>query len=68
MQPGDPYPVQVDRLTAQMFVGDVITAPAVTLLVQAARDLGCRTQTGGGMFTAVCELMVEFFTAEGPLA
>jgi shikimate dehydrogenase len=68
MQPGDPYPVQVELLTAQMFVGDVITAPAVTPLVQAARDLGCRTQTGGGMFTAVCALMVEFFTAEGPLA
>lgn len=68
MKPDDPFPVQVDRLTADMFVGDVITAPAVTPLVQAARALGCRTQVGGGMFAAVCELMVEFLTAEGPLA
>ncbi|MEX8495016.1 shikimate dehydrogenase [Sphaerotilus sp.] len=68
MRADDPWPVQVQRLAVDMFVGDVITAPAVTPLVQAARDLGCRTQVGGGMFAAVCELMVEFLVAEGPLA
>lgn len=68
MKADDPYPVQVERLTSAMFVGDVITAPAVTPLVQAARDLGCRTQVGGGMFAAVSELLIEFLTEAGPLA
>lgn len=68
MKDDDPYPVQVERLTSAMFVSDVITAPAVTPLVQAARDLGCRTQVGGGMFAAVSELLIEFLTEAGPLA
>ena len=60
MRAGDPYPVRADKLTADMFVGDVITAPAVTPLVEAARKLGCGTQVGGGMFAAVNTLMIEF--------
>ncbi len=68
MRAGDPYPVQADKLTRDMFVGDVITAPAVTPLIEAARALGCGTQVGGGMFLAVRELIVDFLLAEGPLA
>jgi shikimate dehydrogenase len=60
MRASDPYPVQVEKLTQAMFVADVITAPAVTPLVEAARRLGCGTQVGGGMFAAVRDLMVEF--------
>ena len=48
-----------------MFVGDVVTKPAVPPLIDAARRLGCRTQTGGGMFDAVGELIVDFLLAEG---
>lgn len=40
-----------------MFVADVITAPALTPLLAAARQAGCKTQTGGGMFDAVARLM-----------
>jgi shikimate dehydrogenase len=65
---GDPYPVHVDRLTPAMFVADVITAPAVTPLIEAARRLGCKTQVGGGMFAAVRDLMVDFLLESGPLA
>ncbi len=60
MQTADPTPVDVTRFTAQMFVGDVITAPAVTPMLQAARALGCGTQTGADMFAAVRDLMVAF--------
>jgi shikimate dehydrogenase len=60
MRAGDPYPVQVDRLTSEMFVGDVITAPAVTPLVEAARRLNCLTQVGGGMYAAQLDLMRDF--------
>jgi shikimate dehydrogenase len=60
MQENDPTPVDVNRLSSAMFVGDVITAPAVTPLLQAAQALGCGTQTGADMFAAVRDLMVAF--------
>lgn len=64
----DPYPVQVDKFTADMFVGDVITAPVVTPMIAAARRIGCDTQIGGGMFLADQELMLQFLLEDGPLA
>jgi shikimate dehydrogenase len=60
MRDGDPYPVEADKVTREMFVADVITAPAVTPLLDVARAKGCGTQTGGGMFAGVSALMVEF--------
>jgi len=68
MREGDALPVLVDKISADMFVGDVITLPAVTPLVQLARERGCKTQVGAGMFAAVCERMVDFLLADGPLA
>lgn len=68
MRAGDPYPVQVDKFTAEMFVGDVITAPAVTPMIEAARRVGCGTQVGGGMFLADLDLMLAFLLEDGPLA
>jgi shikimate dehydrogenase len=67
MRAGDPLPLQAERLTREMFVGDVITAPAVTPLLEAARRTGCATQVGGGMFAAVSALMVRFLLEAGPL-
>jgi shikimate dehydrogenase len=63
MRPDDPLPVLADRLSSATFVGDVITAPAVTPLLAAARQRGCATQTGIGMVTAAVELMLDFFVA-----
>ena len=68
MRDGDPMPVDANRLDADAFVGDVITVPEVTPLLAAARARGCRTQTGTGMFEAVCEHIVDFLLAAGPLA
>ena len=68
MRPADAHPFELDKLSSQMFVADVITAPEVTSLIEAARRLGCGTQVGTGMFAAVAELMVEFLLADGPLA
>jgi shikimate dehydrogenase len=68
MREGDPYPVQVDKFTPDMFVGDVITAPVVTPMIEAARRAGCSTQIGGGMFLADQELMLAFLMEAGPLA
>ncbi|WP_439498173.1 shikimate dehydrogenase family protein [Bosea sp. (in: a-proteobacteria)] len=64
MREGDPLPVEADRLTADMFVGDVITAPEVSPLLEIARGLGCKTQTGVGMFLAQRELIIDFLVGK----
>lgn len=61
MKEADPYPLEVDKITANMFIGCVITAPAITPLITAARARGCGTMTGAHMFGRVSDLMVDFF-------
>ena len=68
MRAGDPLPVDAAGLTRDMFVADVVTLPAVTPLLAAARKKGCNTATGGAMFDAVARLMVGFLLEAGPLA
>ncbi len=68
MRAEDPLPLQVDKLAPGSFVGDVITVPAVTPLIQAARERGCLTQLGTGMFAAVRDRMIDFLLEAGPLA
>ncbi|MFM2085002.1 MAG: hypothetical protein RLY95_1820 [Pseudomonadota bacterium] len=60
MKVDDPYPLDASKLTSSMFVGCVITAPAISPLVHAARDTGCSTVTGADMFGRVRDLMVDF--------
>ena len=68
MRAGDRLPVDAARLTRDVFVADVITAPAVTPLLAAAHQTGCNTATGGAMFDAVARLMVRFLLDAGALA
>lgn len=68
MRAADPYPVQVEKFTSNMFVGDVVTAPVVTPMIEAARRAGCGTQIGAGMFLADQGLMLNFLLEDGPLA
>ena len=63
MKPGDPLPVEVARLSPTTFVGCVITVPAISPLVAAARERGCRTSTGTEMYQALQSAMVEFLLA-----
>jgi shikimate dehydrogenase len=60
MKDSDPTPIQVDAIHRDMFIGCVITAPAVPPLIAAARAKGCKTLTGADMFVQVRELMVNF--------
>ena len=60
MKPGDPLPIDASKLTSDMYVGCVITSPAVSPLVAAARAKGCVTGTGGEMYAALQEMMVDF--------
>ena len=60
MQLADPLPLRVDTLASPTVVGCVITAPAITPLISAARARGCATVTGAEMFARVRDLMVDF--------
>ncbi|PVX82882.1 shikimate dehydrogenase family protein [Paraburkholderia unamae] len=60
MHPEDPLPVDVSRLPASTFVGDVVTKPPLTPFIEAARARGCKTVTGTQMFARVCDRMVAF--------
>jgi shikimate dehydrogenase len=64
MRADDPLPLQVEHLAATTFVGDVVTVPAVPPLIVAARERGCPTFTGTGMFEAVRERIVDFYLQE----
>jgi shikimate dehydrogenase len=61
MRPDDPLPIDVTRLAATTFVGDVVTMPPVPPLIEAARARGCGTMTGAGMFEAVRDRLVAFY-------
>jgi len=56
-------PVEVAKLSPETFVGCVITVPAISPLVAAARERGCRTSTGTEMYQALQSAMVEFLLA-----
>lgn len=64
MREGDPLPFEVDKLTAAMFVGDVVTTPALTAWIDAARKAGCATSTGLDMYACVRDLMADFLLAD----
>jgi shikimate dehydrogenase len=61
MQPGDPLPVDVTRLAASTFVGEVVMKNEITPLLQAARDCGCRIQIGTDMLFEMIPAYLEFF-------
>lgn len=63
MREGDPLPIEAGKLVASQFAGCVITSPAVSPWLQAARDKGCNSLVGADMFAQVRDLMVEFLMA-----
>jgi len=56
----DPIPVDADKLTSSMFVGDVIAGHGTTPLIAAAQKAGCNTANGVQMVEAVQEMMLDF--------
>ncbi len=60
MRPTDPFPIEADKLVGSQFAGCVITAPAVSPWVEAARAKGCNSMVGADMFARVRDLMVDF--------
>jgi shikimate dehydrogenase len=61
MQPGDPLPLDVDRLSPHCVVGEVVMAAETTPLLAAARARGCRVQVGTDMLFEMIPPYLEFF-------
>jgi shikimate dehydrogenase len=63
MKPADPLPVDIARIDANAVVGDLITKPVVTPLLEAARQRGCTVVTGEDMFAVQAGYMADILLA-----
>ena len=61
MKPDDPLPVEVSRLSASAFVGEVVMAQEITPFLAAARARGCFVQVGTDMLFEQIPAYLEFF-------
>ncbi|MBI5276568.1 MAG: ThiF family adenylyltransferase [Burkholderiales bacterium] len=61
MNPGDPLPVDMERLQARTFVGEVVMKSEMTAFLAAARERGCRVQVGTDMLFEMIPPYLEFF-------
>jgi len=61
MNPGDPLPVDMDRLAPGTFVGEVVMKTEMTAFLQAAQQRGCRVQVGTDMLFEMIPAYLEFF-------
>ncbi len=61
MNPGDAMPMDVDRIDAATFVGEVVMKTEMTSFLQAAKDRGCAVQIGSDMLFEQIPAYLEFF-------
>lgn len=61
MNAGDPLPVDVSRLNANTFVGEVVMTQRMTPLLNAAAQKGCAFQVGTDMLFEQIPPYLEFF-------
>jgi shikimate dehydrogenase len=61
MNEGDPLPVDVRRLSADTFVGEVVMKSEITAFLAAARAQGCRVQVGSDMLFEQIPAYLEYF-------
>jgi shikimate dehydrogenase len=71
MRPDDPLPLDAARIPPGAFVADLITRPAMTPLLDAARARGCRVVTGEDMFAAqagrLADILLSSWRGDMPL-
>ena len=60
MDDKDPIPVDPDKLSSEMFVGDVVAGHGETKIIKAAKAAGCKTADGDDMVVAVLDVMCDF--------
>jgi shikimate dehydrogenase len=61
MNPGDPLPMDTNRIAPETFVGEVVMSTEVTPFLSAARARGCPTQIGTDMLFEQIPASLEFF-------
>lgn len=61
MKAGDPLPLDVTRIDASTFVGEVVMKQEITPFLAAARDRGCAIQVGTDMLFEQIPAYLEFF-------
>lgn len=61
MNEGDPLPMDVSRLEAPTFVGEVVMRTEMTAFLAAARARGCPVQVGSDMLFEQIPAYLEFF-------
>jgi shikimate dehydrogenase len=61
MNPGDPMPLDVERIAPSAFVGEVVMKQEITPFLAAARARGCAYQVGSDMLFEQIPAYLEFF-------
>lgn len=61
MYEGDPLPLDVSRLDAHTFVGEVVMRTAMTAFLTAAQARGCTVQVGSDMLFEMIPAYLEYF-------
>ena len=61
MNEGDPLPMDVSRLAASTFVGEVVMKTEMTAFLTAAKARGCAVQVGSDMLFEQIPAYLEFF-------
>lgn len=61
MSVGDPLPVDVDRLSPETWVGEVVMKTEMTAFLSAAQARGCPVQVGADMLFEQIPAYLEFF-------
>jgi shikimate dehydrogenase len=61
MNEGDPLPIDISRLEARTFVGEVVMKSEMTAFLAAAQARGCRVQVGTDMLFEMIPPYLEFF-------
>jgi shikimate dehydrogenase len=61
MGPNDPLPLDVSKLSADTFVGEVVMKSEMTAFLTAAAEKGCQTQVGTDMLFEMIPAYLEFF-------
>ncbi len=61
MNDGDPMPMDVSRISADAFVGEVVMKAEMTAFLQAVRARGCRFQVGSDMLFEQIPAYLEYF-------
>lgn len=66
MNASDPLPIDVSRLSADTFVGEVVMKVDMTPFLKAAVQKGCRVQIGSDMLFEQIPAYLEFFGFAAP--